>query len=241
MNDSIVVTRPRSTPVLRALLVAVVVNLVGALANAIANYALGWTALAPWLVAPIATVVGELVLVVIDHVAGRSTGRWFTGPLAAVLVVLLIGVVGSFGAVWAKYGVEWFTGNESGQQLLAQPVTNKKEGLAMSVTGVEETPHFLRVEVTLRNFTSNPLQIPVFAGAATLNGRDGTTLSADSRRSHWTDTLAPGATQDGILVFPDDLPARVKRASLSLNHIVPGGFEGPTSITVRGLRLMPRD
>ena len=73
-------------------------------------------------------------------------------------------------------------------------------------------------------------------GYCVFAGSDGTTLQADPFRSRWSDTLAPGILQRGVIVFSGHLPAPVLQAALSFTQIFgPGGG----SITVRPLNLTP--
>jgi hypothetical protein len=67
-------------------------------------------------------------------------------------------------------------------------------------------------------------------------GSDGTTLQADPFRSHWSNTLAPGIPQRGVIVFSGHLPPEVLRAALSFTQIF---SLGGGSITVRPLDLTP--
>ena len=95
--------------------------------------------------------------------------------------------------------------------------------------------HFTRVGVAVRNQTGTAVSLPLY-GYCVFAGSDGTTLQADPFRSRWSDTLAPGILQRGVIVFSGHLPAPVLQAALSFTQIFgPGGG----SITVRPLSLTP--
>jgi len=95
--------------------------------------------------------------------------------------------------------------------------------------------HFTRVGVAVRNQTGTAVSLPLY-GYCVFAGSDGTTLQADPFRSRWSDTLAPGILQRGVIVFSGHLPAPVLQAALSFTQIFgPGGG----SITVRPLNLTP--
>lgn len=77
------------------------------------------------------------------------------------------------------------------------------------------------------------------SGFCSLVGDDRTTLEADSFKSQWSETLAPGSSQRGTITFNGHLPDSVTGASLNFSTVFPQGFEGPDSITVPGIRLRP--
>ena len=104
---------------------------------------------------------------------------------------------------------------------------------------VIHTPDFTRVTVMASNDRPNSITLPLFQNC-TPRGADGTTLQADSFRSDWSETLAPGThDQRGIVVFPGHLPDSVRSASLSFATVFEAGFGGPKSLTVTGLALRP--
>jgi len=79
------------------------------------------------------------------------------------------------------------------------------------------------------------VSLPLY-GYCVFTGSDGTTLQADPFRSHWSNTLAPGFPQRGVIVFSGHLPPEVLRAAVSFTQIFgPGGG----SITVRPINLTP--
>ena len=60
-------------------------------------------------------------------------------------------------------------------------------------------------------------------------------------RSSWNQTIAPGQTRSGVLVFPGHLGIGETTASLAFATVFEQGFDGPTSIVVDGLVLAPLD
>ena len=88
------------------------------------------------------------------------------------------------------------------------------------------------------NGLANTINLPVF-GNATLASADGTTLGGDPFRSSWNQTIAPGQTLRGTLVFPGHLDPAGTTATLSFATVFEQGFDGPSSIVVGGLELSP--
>ena len=158
--------------------------------------------------------------------------------VAVVVTVLLIGG----GGVAIAYGVAtataFITGNQTGTDRLTAEVTVEDRGVSTTVHRVEHTPDFTRVELTVVNGLANTITLPVF-GNATLASADGTTLGGDAFRSSWNQTIAPGQTRLGTLVFPGHLDPAGTTATLSFATVFEQGFDGPTSIVVGGLELSP--
>ncbi len=114
------------------------------------------------------------------------------------------------------------------------------QGVTTTVQSVEHTQDFTRVEITVVNGLANTITLPVFSNT-TLTAADGTTLGGDPFRSSWNQTIAPGQTRGGVLVFPGHLGIGETTASLAFATVFEQGFDGPTSIVVDGLVLAPLD
>jgi len=153
-------------------------------------------------------------------------------------VALLIGVAGLGITVGVRYVVGWVTGDEPGFDRLVSEVTASDQDLALTVEEVVQTRHFTRVTVLADNDVGHTLSLPVFNNA-TLVSRRGAVLQADAFRSDWADSLAPGTTQRGVIVFSGHLADSVKFARLNFATVFGAGFEGPRSMTVPNLRLRP--
>jgi hypothetical protein len=153
-------------------------------------------------------------------------------------VVLLVVGVGGFAATQGiRYAVDYFSGKETGPNVLVSEVTKTNAAVTLTVVRVENTRHFTRVEVTVKNKTStDSIVLPLFKNCV-FSAADGTTLEADPFRSQWSDSIAPGAFRRGTITFPDHLPNTATRASLSFSHI--GGTFKATTISVTGIRLAP--
>ncbi|MPZ00297.1 MAG: hypothetical protein GEU97_20395 [Actinophytocola sp.] len=156
------------------------------------------------------------------------------------VLVLVLGLGGLGVTFGVKYAVGWVTGNEEGVDRLAAVAQSQNSGLRLSVEGFEETRHFTRLTVTATNGVSHSLSLPLFRNCA-LRDERGSTIMADAFRSDWADSIPPGTTQRGIIVFPGHLPGGVKTAALSFATVFGQGFEGPDSITLGGIRLRPRE
>ena len=158
--------------------------------------------------------------------------------VAVVVAVLLIGG----GGIAIAYGVAtvtaFITGNQTGVERLTAEVSVDDQGVTTTVHRVEHTQDFTRVELTVVNGLGNTITLPVFNNA-TLASADGTTLGADPFRSSWNDTIPPGQTRRGILVFPGHLDPAGTTATLSFATVFEQGFDGPASIVVEGLVLAP--
>lgn len=230
----------------RTVLVAGLTALIPLIGNVVASFLTEWTGALSWLVVPAVAVVGAMITAVIEAygsaagpVTEPSTPRGRNGTPLGVALLVALPVVGLGG--WAvtegvRYGVGYITGNESGTDRLAEPALVGKEGLTLTVEGVIYTDHFTRVELVASNETGNSLSLPL-TGFCSLVGDDGTTLDADSFKSQWSETLAPGSRQRGTVTFNGHLPDSVTEASLHFSTVFTQGFEGPDSISVPGIRL----
>ncbi|GAA2037987.1 hypothetical protein GCM10009819_23380 [Agromyces tropicus] len=159
--------------------------------------------------------------------------------VAAIVTVLVLGV----GGVAVAYGVAtvsgWITGNQVGvDRLVGGPVAVDSGGIVTTVTAVEHTADFTRVELSVRNDLANTVTLPVYRNAS-LSAADGTTLDADAFRSSWGETLAPGQLRSGVIVFGGHLPDAGTTATLTFATVFEQGFSGPSSIAVGGLGIAP--
>jgi pSer/pThr/pTyr-binding forkhead associated (FHA) protein len=166
--------------------------------------------------------------------AGRRTGR---SGLAAVLVVLLVVGAGGFAVTKGiQAAVDYTTGKQTGTDRLVREVTKSAVGLTLTVVKVEDTSNFTRVELTVRNTTSaTTLVLPLFNNCV-FTAADGTTLQADTFKSQWSDSIAPGAFQRGTITFPGHLPDTATRASLTFAHV----FGTLGAISISGIQLTPK-
>lgn len=159
--------------------------------------------------------------------------------IATVLVtLLLLGGGGWLLAAGASYAVGYFSGNEEGTQRLARQVVTEAQGVTVTVLGIQSTAHFTRVEIHVRNGTSSSMSLPLFHNAI-LIAPDGTTFDADSFRSSWQPEIPPGGQRKGTINFESQLPDTGGTVSLSFVTVFMQGFDGPRSITVPDIPLMP--
>ncbi|MDV8149751.1 FHA domain-containing protein [Arthrobacter sp. B10-11] len=161
-------------------------------------------------------------------------------PIVVTLIatLLLLGGGGWLVAAGVSYAVGYFSGNEEGTQRLARQVVTEAQGVTVTVLGVQSTDHFTRVEIHVRNGTSNSMSLPLFHNAI-LTGPDGTTFDADSFRSSWQPEIPPGGQRRGTINFESQLPDTGGMVSLSFVTVFLQGFDGPRSITVPDIELMP--
>ncbi len=163
----------------------------------------------------------------------RVKPRGIRLPVALVTALLVIGVGGLAVTEGIRYAVGYVTGNEPGTDHLVQPASASSRGLIVTVEGVTYTAHFTRVSVAAHNESQETLALPVF-GYCVFTGSDGTTFGADPFRSHWSETLPPGALQRGVIVFKGHLGPFIRLASFSFTQI----FRiSQGSITVRHIQL----
>ncbi len=247
---------PPRVAVGKTLLIAGVCAVIPLVGNVVASFLTTWTGIGPWLVVPVVGVVVAMITALIQaygsapepdrppppgrhpvyqvpprQVSSRRTPLW-RGLLIAFVV---IGVGGLAATEGIRYAVGYITGNEPGTSRLVEPASASSGGLTLTVEGVTYTAHFTQVSVAARNQAGTALSLPLFDNCV-FTGSEGTTLQADSFRSRWSDTLAPGSLQRGVIIFSGHLPAQVLQASLSFSNIFgPGGG----SITVRSIELTP--
>jgi hypothetical protein len=166
--------------------------------------------------------------------APRATRQVSSGPRIMLFLVIAL-VVGLAATAGIRYGVNYVTGKESGTDRLTSQVTKSASGLTLTVVKVEDTRHFTRVELTVRNTTrSTTIDLPVF-GYSVLSAADGTTLRGDPSRSQWTQSVPAGAFQRGTITFPGHLPSGATKATFSFSQIF--GPLGAGGISVTGIRL----
>ena len=171
-----------------------------------------------------------------DETAPRTRSR---PVIATVLVTLiLLGGGGWLVAAGVSYAVGYFSGNEEGTQRLARQVVTEAQAVTVTVLGVQSTAHFTRVEIHVRNGTSSSMSLPLFHNAI-LTGPDGTTFDADAFRSSWQPEIPPGGQRRGTINFESQLPDTGGTVSLSFVTVFMQGFDGPRSITVPDIPLMP--
>lgn len=242
----------------KTLVIAALCSLFPLIGNIIASFLTVWTGAKSWLVVPVVGVVVAMVTALIQAVGAAASPILRPSPrqghlppsqaqqlargrrarsLAGTLLVafLVMGVGGWTATLGVRYVVGYVTGNEQGTDRLVRPVTARSNGVTLTVEKVVYTDHFTRVRLVARNETGSSLSLPL-SGFCVFVGEDGTTLTADSFRSRWSTTLAPGTRQSGTVTFDDHLPDSVKRASLSFTQIF-----GPAggSATVRDIMLSP--
>ncbi|MBP1137285.1 hypothetical protein JOE31_003517 [Arthrobacter sp. PvP023] len=178
------------------------------------------------------------------HPSGPAEGIPRAAPrsrpvIATVLVtLLLLGGGGWLLAAGASYAVGYFSGNEEGTQRLARQVVTETQGVTVTVLSIQSTAHFTRVEIHVRNGTGSSMSLPLFHNAV-LTGPDGTTFDADSFRSTWQPDIPPGGQRKGTINFENQLPESGGTVSLSFVTVFMQGFDGPRSITVPDIPLMP--
>ena len=236
----------------KTLLIAAVCAIIPLIGNVTASFLTTWSGVGSWLAVP-AVGVGVAMLTALIQAYGSASaeetayspaGRYprprvrprrTSLPRALLITILAIGVGGLGVTVGIRYAVGYVTGNEPGTSRLVQPATASAGGVTLTVESVAYTAHFTQVGVAARNQIGTSVSLPLF-GYCVFTGSDGTTLEADPFRSRWSETLAPGILQRGVIVFSGHLPAPVLQAALSFTQIFgPGGG----SITVRPINLTP--
>ena len=150
-----------------------------------------------------------------------------------LLVLLLITGLTAGVAVGGWYATEWALANESGQQVLVQPVSQTAGPLTITVRGIEVTKHFTMVELTAVNNGEQSLALPLF-GNCQLNA-GGNTMKPWFIGNDWNESVPPNDSSVGRIAFNGTPAEGVTTASLSF-AVVFGGFE-PPSITVDGIEL----
>jgi hypothetical protein len=231
------------------LTLGLVTGFLGLVGNIVASFVTKWSGSLSWFAVPIAAVAMAVVgAFATSHVKNRipnsgdtqaSSRTGLSLPAALFAIVLILGVGGFAATLGIRYVVGYISGNEPGTDRLVQSVAIEAQGLTVRVTKFEETRHFTRLTVTVRNHVGKSLSLPLFKNCVVVGG-NGTTLEADAFRSDWSESIAAGARQSGTITVTGHLPAGVRRASLAFSTVFEQGFEGPDTIRVTGLRLSPR-
>ncbi|HSS67387.1 MAG TPA: hypothetical protein VLK34_02465 [Nocardioidaceae bacterium] len=228
------------------------------LANIAVSMAIDSNAIGRWLIVPAVGVVAAVLVVAMASppeselsdieraIAGGSgkrarAPRLRSMPLVGALAVILI-VLGGGGLVLsgvARYGMGWITGNEHGPDRLVSPVSGQTRGLVLTVTRIEQTAHFTRVTVQIENKSSAAVTLPIDGGNCELIAGDGTMREAQPFRSEWHESVLQGSARTGVVVFGGHLPADATRARIAFSHLFASTDDGPQSIVVANLQLLP--
>ncbi|CUR55553.1 membrane hypothetical protein [metagenome] len=252
------VQQRRTVDVPRTIFFATLAGVMGWVTNTVIAFVTEWSGRLSWLVVPpamvLAGVIAALATAKVDtYYPTRSSGRHpqptpggapipsrarLPFGVSLVVAALVIGVAGLGITVGVRYAVGWMTGDEPGEDRLVRAVTASDEGLSLTVEEVVQTRHFTRVTVRVDSAVPHSITLPVFNNATLVSGR-GDAIEADAFRSDWSDSVAPGTTQRGVIVFSGHLADQVTSARLSFATIFGAGFEGPQSMTVPKLRLRP--
>ncbi|MCU1418078.1 MAG: domain containing protein [Schumannella sp.] len=244
MSDAV----PARVSLLRVCIVAGVVEALSLAAGVIVQFTTNLTGWGPWLAIGALALVAALAEWLRQVLTAPRPGRVRAGfeekiephrrtPAAAglLLTVVVIGGLGFAAAAGVGYLSGFITGNESGAERLAAPVTADFDGVSVTVSSVSHTPHFTRVSVAITNGLPNTIDLPL--GFCSLSVAGEQTLDADAFRSSWRASIAPQTTRQGVLVFPGHFASGPVEASLTFATVFKQGFEGPDSIAVTGLPL----
>ena len=253
-------TGTRGVAVGKTLFIAAVCAVIPLIGNVVASFLTTWTGVKTWLVVPVVGVVVAMITALIQAFGSAPADGHSPSPArgyppgdgyppyqvrsrrrtplwrALLIAVLVIGVGGAAATEGIRYAVGYFTGNEPGTSRWPSPASASSGGLTLTVESVTYTAHFTQVGVAASNQTGTSLTLPLFDNCVFVGG-DGTTLQADAFRSRWSETLAPGSLQRGVITFSGHLPAQVLAASLSFSTIF--GRLGGGSITVHSIKLTP--
>ena len=164
----------------------------------------------------------------------RRARRRLTPALIAIVVLLAVCGGGGFAiASGVRYVVGLATGHEAGTDRLVRPVAARAGDLTLTVRHVVYTSHYTRVDVLAQNDGDAAVTLPIF-GNCVFVGADGTVLQGDPQRSDWSETIAPGVSQAGTIVFGGTLPDDVRAAALNFSQVF---VLGGRSLTVRDIAL----
>ena len=233
----------------RTLLIAAISGVVLLACNVAVTFLTDWTGVAPWIAAPVVAVVAALIDVAKQPFVGdptvvtpetrSSAPRGRTSVAAALLVVLVVVGGGGWAATAAvKYVTGQLTGNEEGDERLLRQVKVNADGLTFTVHSVQQTPHFVRVRLSVRSTLSNSVTLRLFENCS-LTPQGGQTLKADPFRSEWVDAVPAGGGVDGVINFPGELPSSAISVNLSFATVFAQGFDGPRSVNITKIRLNP--
>ncbi len=227
---------PKQSKTLRnAIIVALVLFVIGLLANSLNTYFerlqntwLTW--LLPNMVSAAVVVIGVLV----NHFSssGNQTEQVGVGgqpsygqsprprarstvPVAGVLAILLVLGVAALGVTFGvRYAVGYVTGREPEKAVrFTGQAQDSAGGVKVTVLRIYETDHFTRVEVTALSNSTIPKSLPL-GSFCSFSGSD-QTLESDPFRSEWTPGLARGVTQHGTITFSGHLSGNAQPATLS--------------------------
>jgi hypothetical protein len=206
-----------------------------------------------WLLAPSAAIAAGIAQAVFEASTGPPRQPEPAAPpgvpaprrrgipvMAALVALLLVGTVGYGVTFGIRYAVGWVTGNEDpvGRDRLASPTppSDTSGRVRVTVTGVVDTAHFTRVSLTIDNQEEQSATLNLYHNCLLTGG--GVTLQADPFRSDLAETVAPGSTQRGTVLFAGHIPASADQAQFSiLNVFVFGRFGADDSIVIRAIRL----
>lgn len=250
-TDASRVARPRKRKVRlgRTLMIGAISQLVLLAVGVVIAFATDWTGFSQWIAAPVLGMVASLIDVFkqagadvpdSDHRSSRASrdDRRRT-PLAVGLLVTvaLIGGGGWALATGVGYVTGLVTGNESGfERLEVGPVVADNAGVVATVEGVEQTAHYTRVTIVVKNGLSTSLNLPVFSNCS-LSDANGITLDADSFRSSWNPSIAAGSSRRGVLVFSGQFPDEPVAVTLTFSTVFVHGFDGPSSLAIPNIQL----
>lgn len=248
---------------LRVVVVGAVAGAALAALTPVITWATNWTGMGPFLAPVVVATVASLIEVAKEHLTKprgepvASAGpRSPTGPpwpadqptapvtrpaprrhaplwVGVAVAILVVGGGGIAVAYGARALTTFVTGNETGELRLSAPVADEADGVTTTVSSVEQTRHFTRVHIEVRNGLANTITL----NSATLSAPGSTTLESDPFRSDWTRTIAPGQTNSGVLVFRGALQPEATTAQLSFPTVFEMGFDGPEAIVVDDLAL----
>ena len=237
----------------RTVLIGVVGSTIPLIGNVVGSLVADWSGGVSWLAVPVTAVVfGVIGAFATAHIEERIPESGASPPSGmparrkrrgmslgvGLLVTVLVLAGGALAvALGARYAVGWLTGDEDGKPRLVQAKTTTNKNVALTVHQVLQTTHYTRVEVSVSNGLANEIRLNLFENC-TLRALDRTTLQADPFRSDWSESVAPGARdQGGTIVFPGHVSDSATAAELSFASVWEAGFTGPKSLTVTGLAL----
>jgi hypothetical protein len=237
--------------------------LFGLLGLAVSQVITFWQQSAPAWLAPVLLFIGGAIPLIVDYLKSAQPAQPRTpqqaprarsprtydyprppaprparrpGRLLAALLALA--VVGGAVAYGGSYLIGWFTGVESGEQRLAEPVSGNAGALGVHIDGVEVSSHYTRVRLTATNTADYPVMIPLYGNCQLLEpGR--VALPA-----------ASGFVTSSIDVPPGNVPVTTEAVftgtpretatslSLACSTLFWQGFDQPRSLTVAGIALI---
>ena len=154
------------------------------------------------------------------------------GILVAVLVVGVGGTLVVYGVATAVIGL--ITGDQGpGEERLAAPVTVDSGGIVVTITSVEQTNDFTRVDLTVQNNLTDTVTLPLF-GYASLR-TDSATLETGGVQQTWSESIPAGLSQQGTIVFSGHLPDDAATATFAFATVFgPGSLQHEGAVIVSG-------